>query len=67
MIRIQVKNLLHYKNVILEHLDLTVAKNVDIVRRGSTAIISLEAAQKGAYRDTKEKNAKIVRASVSYS
>lgn len=34
---------LHYKNVLLEHLEITVAGNVDIVWKITTAITSMEA------------------------
>lgn len=34
---------LPYKNVLLEHLEITVAGNVDIVGKRTTAITSMEA------------------------
>lgn len=47
------------KNVLLEPLDQTVAKNVDIVWERTTVIISMGAAKTGAPQDTKEINAKV--------
>lgn len=47
----------------MELLDQTVAKNVGIVWERINAITLMEAAQKGAHQDTKDKNAKSVRAS----
>lgn len=45
----------------MELLDQTVAKNVGIVWERINAIILMEAAQKGAHQDTKDKNATSVR------
>lgn len=55
--------MLLFKNVLLELLAITVAKNVGIVWETTNAIISMEAAHKGAHQDTKETDAKIVRVS----
>lgn len=44
-----VKTLLLLKNVLMELMDLTVAKNVGIVWKRTNAIISMEAALMGAH------------------
>lgn len=46
------------RNVLMELMDLTVAKNVGIVWKRTNAIISMEAALMGAHQDTKERDAK---------